>query len=98
MENETVANRAIEIWGDIVKLIKLFAAKSPSKEPKHNASFNNLKEHYINEFIIVYLHFFRDVAVYLNAFLIKFRTDGSIVLFLSKKIGEILRWVMVFFI
>ena len=98
VENERVANRAIEIWGDIVKRIKLVAAKFPSKQPKHKASFNNLKEHCTNEIIIIYLHFFRDVAAYFNTFLIKFQTDGSMVLFLSEEISETLRWVMIFFI
>ena len=98
VENERVANRAIEIWGDIAELIKLFAAKAPSKQPKDNASFNNLKGHYTNEFIIVYLHLFRDVAACLNAFLIKFQTDGKMVLFFSKEIGGILcrLWVSLF--
>ena len=31
VENKMVANRAVEIWDDIVELIKLFAAKAPSK-------------------------------------------------------------------
>ena len=31
VENERVADQAIEIWGDTVELIKLFAAKVPSK-------------------------------------------------------------------
>ena len=31
VENKMVANGAIEIWDDIVELIKVFAAKAPSK-------------------------------------------------------------------
>ena len=72
VKNERVANRAIEIWSDIAELIKLFAAKVPNKQPKDNASYNKLKEHYTNSFIIAYLHLFRDVAAGLNGFLIKF--------------------------
>ena len=63
---------------------------------KDNASYNNLKEHYINPFIIVYLHLFRDVAARLNGFLIKFQTDGVKVSFLSKEMGGILWWLMGF--
>ena len=98
VENERVANRAIEIYGGIVELIKLFATKTPSKQPKDNASYNNLKGHYNNPFIVVYLYLFWDVAAHLNGFLIKFQTDDPIVPFLSEKMGGILRWLMDFFI
>ena len=79
VEIERVANWAIEIWGDIVMLIKLFTAKFPSKQPKDNALCNTWKEHYTNPFIIVCLYLFRDAAARLNGFLIKFQTNGAMV-------------------
>ena len=39
-----------------------------------------------------------DVATRLNGFLIKFQTDGPMVLFLSEELGEILWWRMGLFI
>ena len=78
--------------------MKLFAAKAPRKQPKDNASYNNLKAHYTNPFITVYLHLFRDVTAHLNGFLIKFQTDGPMVPFLSEETGGILQWLVGFFI
>ena len=98
VKNDLVANRVIEIKGDIAELTNSFAAKVPSKRPKDNASYNNLKEHYTNPFIIVYLHLFRDIAARLNGFFIKFQTDGPMVPFLSEEKCKILRWFMGFFI
>ena len=98
MENEIVASRAIDIWEDFVKLIKLYIAKAPNKQPKDNISYNNLKEYYTNPLIAVYLHLFRDVAARLNCFLIKFQTDGPMIHFIGEEISGILRWLMGFFI
>ena len=98
MENESVANQAIDISCDIVELIKLFAARAPNKQLKDNASYINLKEHYTNPFIKVYLHLFRDAAACLNGFLLTFQTDGPMVPFLSEEMGGILGWLMGFFI
>ena len=94
VENEPVANRAIEIWDDYVKLIKVFLSKCPSSQPKDNKSDENLKECHTNPLIIVHLHLFRDVAA---RFLVKFQTDAPMVPFLSEVAG-ILRWLMSFFI
>ena len=73
VENEPVANRAIEIWADYVKLIKVFLGKCPSSQPKGNKSYDNLKEYHCNPLIMVYLHLFRDAAARLNYFLVKFQ-------------------------
>ena len=47
---------------------------------------------------MVYLHLFKDVAAKLNGFLIKFQTYSPMVPFLSEELGDILRWLMRFFI
>ena len=98
VENEIVANRAIDIWEDFVQLMKVFVAKAPRKQPKDNISYNNLKAYHTNPLIVIYLHLFRDVAARLNCFLIKFQTDGPMVPFLSEEMGGILRWLLGFFI
>ena len=91
VENEPVADRAIKIWGDVVMLIKAFQAKLPSKCPKDNKSYDNLVQYYLNPLIPVYLHLFRDVAVILNIFLVKFQTDSPMVPFLSEEMAGILK-------
>ena len=91
VENEIVASRAIDIWEDFVKLVKLYVAKAPSKQPKDNISYSNLKEYHTNPLIVVYLHLFRDVAARLNCFLIEFQTNGPMIPFLGKEISGILR-------
>ena len=81
-----------------VKLIKLYVAKAPTKQPKDHISYKNLEEYHTNPLIVVYLHLFRDVAARLNCFLIKFQTDGPMIPFLGEEIIGILRWLMGFFI
>ena len=98
VENEIVVSRAIDISEDFVKLIKLYVAKAPSKQPKYNISYNNLKEYHTNPLIVFYLHLFRDVAARLNCFLIKFQTDGLMIPFFGEEISGILRCLMGFFI
>ena len=79
-------------------LIKAFQAKLPSKCPKDNKSYDNLVQYYLNHLIPVYLHLFRDVAVILNIFLVKFQTDSPMVPFLSEEVAGILKWAMRFII
>ena len=98
VENEIVANRAIEFWSYIVKLIKLFLAKAPSRQPKDILSYKNSMEQHLNPLVIVYLHLFRDVAARLNVCLIKLQTDSPMVPFLAEEIDGILRWLMRFFV
>ena len=86
VENEIVARRAIDIWEDFVKLIKLYVATAPSKQPKDNISYNNLKVDHTNPLIVVNLHLFGDVAARLNCFIIKFQTDGPMMPFLGEEI------------
>ena len=98
VENEPVANRAIEIWADYVKLIKVFLGKCPSSQPKDNKSYDDLKEYHCNPLIMVYLHLFRDVAARLNNFLVPMMPMIPMIPFLSDEICSILRWLMSFFI
>ena len=81
VENESVAQRGIEIWDGFVKYIKEIVAQPPSKRPKDNISFDNLVKYHANPLIMVYLHLFKDVAAKLNGFLIKFQTDSPMVPF-----------------
>ena len=98
VENEPVAERAIVIWEDFVRLIKEILAKPPSKRPKDNKSFDNLVKYHASPLIPVYLHLFRDVAARLNIFLIKFQTDSPMVPFLCEEICDILKWAMRFIV
>ena len=98
VENESVTDRAIKIWGDMVMLIKAFLAKLPSKRPKDNKSYDNLVQYYLNPLIPVYFHLFRDVVARLNIFLVKFQTDSPMVPFLSEEMAGILKLAMLFII
>ena len=93
---EIFASRAIDIWEDFFKLIKLFVAKVRSTQI-NNILCNNLKEQ-----IPIYsswsIYLLRNVAARLNCFLIKFQIEGPMVLFTVKKLVEICGglWVSLF--
>ena len=98
VENAMVAERGIEIWDGIVKLIKFILEKTPSSRPKDNKSYENLVLHHNNPLVKVQLHLFKDVALILNRFLVTFQTDNPMVPFLSMEIAGILRSLMRLFI
>ena len=72
VENIVVADRGIQIWDGIVKLIKFTLQKPQSSRPKDIKSFDNLVLHYSSPLIKVQLHLFKEIAFILNVFLVTF--------------------------
>ena len=94
VENDEVAERAIEVWENVCKTIKWYMNLVPSKQPKKNKQFEVLVKYNKNNLIIAHLNFFRDVAEILNGYLVLMQTDKPMVPFLCDKLLEALRKLM----
>ena len=94
VENEKVANRAIDVWSSMVLLIKDFLLKPVSKRPSGNVSYDTLVKMHKDPIMPVKLHIFRDVASKLNTFLVTFQSDAPLVPFLSDALEILLRRFM----
>ena len=82
VEDEVVAERALEIWPNFVRVIKDWESQCKSKRPK-NGSYEVLVASYKDVFVSLRMEFFRFVAKILHEFLVEFQTDSPMVPFLS---------------
>ena len=98
VENEPVAERAIFLWDDYVKLIKHYQQLAPSYRPKNNSSFDALVTAHTDKFMKVKMQIFKDVASILQPFLKSFQTDAPMMPFLPTVLEKLLRRVMKLFI
>ena len=62
VEDEKVAAKAVEIWPNIVQVIKHYESLAPSKCPRNNKFYNTLVKHADNKLMPAELQFFGDVA------------------------------------
>ena len=51
MEDRDVAERAIDIWPALVKVIGHYQSLAPSKGPQKNLSYETLVKHYAEKFV-----------------------------------------------
>ena len=68
IEDESVAERALLLWSNIVKIIKFWEGLCKSKTPQ-NKSYENLTKHYLDKVFPLKLQFFKDIAGQLKGFL-----------------------------
>ena len=91
-ENQIVAERAIEVWEDIVTVVKYWMSLPKNKQPhKDNKSFPRLVSAITDPLMICKFKFFAATAKILNKFLLKFQTDKPMVPFLAHALDEIIR-------
>ena len=67
VDDEEVAKRAIELWPNIVKVVKHWQSLSKSKRPK-GASYETLVKHHLDKYVPLKMQFFQDVASQLKGF------------------------------
>ena len=72
IEDDSVAERAIELWPNIVKVIKYYQEQAPSYRPKNNKSYDTFVAHHTNQFIEARFTFFKYVASILKVYLVQF--------------------------
>ena len=90
VENVTAAERAINAWFSVLKVIKYYEGLAPSKRPK-NKSYETLVKCVRDQFMIIKFHFFKDIADHLQAFLKGFQTDVPMVPLMSDMLETLVR-------
>lgn len=98
VENEPVAERAVQTWDKTMNVIKHFSNQPPSKRPKDNSSFECLVVNRQDVLMKVKIQVFKDIAQKTNMFLTVFQTDAPMVPFMSDSLEELLRRLMGYFI
>ena len=84
LENETVCERALELWEDILKYVK--AAESKEITKPGNKSYETVVEASKDKLIRAKLQFFKCVAGQIQPFLATFQSDKPLTPFLSSEV------------
>ena len=91
-ENKGVAERALEVWENIVETVNHWVHLPKKQQPnENNKSYERLKVFVKDPLIPVKLKFFAKLANDLNAFLVLFQTDKPMVPFLGQSIEDLIR-------
>ena len=97
-ENESVAERAIDVLDNVKAVIEHFAREVPSKRPKDNSSYNSLVENQNDPLMKVKMCIFKEIAHKMNTFLVMFQTEAPMLPFLSDTLEVLLRRIMGYFV
>jgi hypothetical protein len=98
VEDEPVAIRAMEVWENVVNVIKHFQTLCKSKQPNKNNSYETLVTYHTDVFMQVKLQFFVDVASMMSSYLKQFQTDIPMMPFVSEILENLIRRLMKIFI
>ena len=90
-ENQIVAERAIDVWDDMVIIVNYWMGLPKAKQPKQgNKSYSRLKTAVSDPLMKTKFKFFAAIAKILNRFLVMFETNNPMVPFLAQAIEEIM--------
>lgn len=89
IEDEPVADRALQVWTSIIALVKYFEGLCKSRRPQ-NKSYETLVSHHTDILVPAKLHFFRFLATILQPYLVMFQTDAPMVAFMFDELSNIL--------
>ena len=90
IEDQPVADRAMEVCSSVVSSVKHWQSLSKSKRPKNNKSYGTLVEHHQDLFIPAKFHFFSFIAGILKPYLVIFQSDSPLLPFMFDEISIIL--------
>ena len=94
IEDEPVAQRAIQIWDHVGKIVKYW-----SKLPKPSAKcYSTIKDAVDDKLTVAKFHFFASVATQLRPFLESYLTDPPMVSFLYDELEKLMRTIFSWFI
>ena len=93
IEDEVVAERALLLWPNIVKVVKYWEGLCKSKRPK-NKSYETITKHYLDELFPIKLQFFKDIAGQLKGYLEAMQTDRPMVPYLEEALSDIVSTMM----
>ena len=90
IEDDDVAERALEMWGSMVATVKYWEGLSKSKRPRNNTSYDTLVTYHKDLLIPAKLHFFVFIAGILKPYLVVFQTDSPLLPFMYDELFKIL--------
>ena len=90
VESESVAERAIKIWPNMIQMIKEWEKQPKSSRPK-NKSYETLVEFYQDKFVPCRLEYFRYLAKIMHDYLKIFQTDRPMVPFIADELEKQMR-------
>lgn len=90
IEDQQVADRALEVWPSVVATVKYWLGLCKSKQPKNNKNFDILVECHQDLLIPAKFHFFSFVAGILKPYLVVFQSDNPLVPFMFDELSQIL--------
>ena len=90
IEDQKVAERALEVWPSIVATIKHWTSLCKSKQPKNNKSYETLVEYHKDPLIPARFHFFCFIAGILKPFLVIFQSDNPLLSFMFDELSQAL--------
>ena len=93
VESESVAERAIEIWPNFVKVIKEWEKLAKSSRPS-NKSYETLVEFHLDKFVPLRMEFFRYVSKIMHEYLLNFQTDRPMLPFVADSLEKQMRNLM----
>lgn len=64
-----MAERAVEVWPAVVKVIAHYQTLAPSYRPRNNKSYDILVKYHNDKFVLAKLQFFKDIATIFEGFL-----------------------------
>ena len=92
LENETVCERALELWEDVLKYVK--AAESKQITKPGDKSYETIVEATKDKLIRAKLQFFKCVAGQIQPFLATLQSDKPLTPFLSSELCNLIRSLM----
>ena len=93
-----MAGKAVEIWPNIVQVMKHYEDLAPSKRLRSSKSYNTLVKHADGKLMPAKLQFFGNVAHMLSEFLRGFQTKSPMMPFLCGSLETMIRHLMKMFI
>ena len=78
IEDQPVADGALEVWPSVVSTVKHWLSLSKSKRPKNNKSYDTLVEHHQDLLIPVKVHFFSFIAGILKPYFVIFQSASPL--------------------
>ena len=90
VEDQPVANRLIEIWPNIIKIV-IYWRKLPASKKPSSKSYHAVDRAVGDEFTVAKLSFFSFIAMLLKPYLTKYQTDMPMLPFLGKDLENLHR-------
>ena len=89
--NEPAAVQGIQIWENVVQVVKYWLSLSKSKSPRNSKSFDSLVKYHTDKLMISELHFFKYIASILRPVLFWLQASKPVVHFFAVEFDVALR-------